>query len=450
MDINIIIDRPDFKIAIEKILLENLKPILTNIEITISIDDKKKEIEKKLIYDSSFIKIIINENFIINHFAKKTLDYKNLKAELISFFNLFSKSSDDINEKYNSFSAFSLIYKYKEIPLHFPFNFSSQNYAKAFENVLDLLADIINNEKSLLKTTIKKAFVEGNGERVFLYENDKWKIIDPLSTISKNLNDKYRKNKDPRIKKPHIIINRDCIWKYFVFDTNWVLVFDSLETMMLQPNDVSIYSNVADKNLQSAELFYNENIIPRHKNYSGSFPLEETQKKYFDYFELIIQAIIFSYTSIEAFANICIPYNYEYITEKDGVKTIYTKEAIERKFSLKDKLKNHLKNILETPDITKTIWWNKFIILEEIRNEIIHTKPSKSEDRYSKLLEHKVFEIIKVHKTIIEYFGKYINENHKVLLDEFPYNFGFDEVYPATMSGKEYDKNYRNMNNITH
>lgn len=65
-------------------------------------------------------------------------------------------------------------------------------------------------------------------------------------------------------------------------------------------------------------------------------------------------------------------------------------------------------------------------------------------------MEHKVFEIIKVHKTIIEYFGKYINENHKVLLDEFPYNFGFDEVYPATMSGKEYDKNYRNMNNITH
>jgi hypothetical protein len=449
MDINIIIERPDFKIAIEKILLEKLKSILTEIEITISIDDKKKEIEKKLVYDSSFIKIIINENFVINHFIKQTLDYKNIKDELLSFFNLFSKSSDEINGKYNSFSAFSLIYNYKDIPLHFPFNFSSQNYSIAFEGVLDLLTDIIKDEKSIVKTSINKTFVEGNGERVFLYENEKWKIIDPLNTISKSLNEKYRKNKDYRIKKPHIIINRDCIWKYFVFDTNWVLVFDNLETMMMQPNDVAIYSSIADKNLKFAELFYNDNILPRHKKHFGSFPLDETQKKYFHYFELIIQAIIFSYTSIEAFANICIPYNYEYITEKDGIKTIYSKEAIERKFTLKDKLKNHLKDILETPDITKTIWWDKFIKLEEIRNEIIHTKPSKSEDRYSKLLEHKVFEIIKVHKTIIEYFGKYINENHKVLLDEFPYNFGFDEVYPATMSGKAYDKSYRNMNNIT-
>ena len=155
-----------------------------------------------------------------------------------------------------------------------------------------------------------------------------------------------------------------------------------------------------------------------------------------------------SYTSLEAFANICIPENYIYVVEKDGIKTTYSKEAIERKFSLRDKFKNILKEILLTQDVSKTKWWCSFIKLEDIRNEIVHSKASKSEDRYSKLLEQNIFIIIEIHKVIIQYYGVFISENRKALLNEFPYGFGHDNVFPALMSDKNYEKSYRYIHNI--
>ncbi|GAA3776236.1 hypothetical protein [Flavobacterium ginsengiterrae] len=446
MDITIIIDRPDLDVLVKKFLLEKLNNNSIGFGIKISSGEENKK--TTLVKDSSWFKLFINDSFILNHFSSKSEDYKQLIAELEIFYSLISKKLDEILNHLPSFSSFSVVYNFDKYELSFPFNFLSKDYTKAFESALKFISSLIIDKNEFLIKQIQNAFSEGNNKRIFAYNQEEWKIIDPLGVMTSKLNQNYRENKDLRIKKPHILVNRDNIFKYFVHENNWVLVFDKLETLMTQPNDVSIYSNISDKNLKAAKLFYDNTILPRHKQYHGSFPSEKIQREYFDYFELIIEAVIFSYTSLEAFANICIIDDYEYIVEKDGIKTIYSKIAIERKFSLRDKFKNILKEILHTPDITQTNWWNSFVELEDLRNEIVHSKSSKSEDRYSKLLEKKIFKTVAINRAIIEYYGKFISENKKTLLNEFPYDFAHDEVFPGLMSDENYEKSYKLIHNI--
>jgi hypothetical protein len=446
MDIEIIIEKPDLKLLIEKFLIDKL--LDSSIKISITILEKESNKKTQLVSDSSFFKIQVSQSFVMEHYADQTVDYKNLLKEFQNIFQIISKNSDEIIKQMHSFSSVSVLYKFKDLILHFPFNFLGENYITAFENALKLIFLLNRNLTPNIEKQLIKTFDEGNGQRFFSFKKNDWEIIDPLILITKGLNDKYREKKDSRIKKPHIVVNEDNIFRYFVFETNWVLVFDGLETMMAQPNDVSIYSNIAEKNLQGAETFYRDIILPRHKNYHGAFPSEAKQKEYFDYFELIIQAIIFSYTSLEAFANICIPINYKYTVDKNDIKTIYGKQAIERNFSLRDKFKIILPEILDMPDVTKSKWWSTFIELENLRNEIVHSKPSKSEDRYSSLLEKGVFKLIRNHRLVIKFYGNFIFQNKKRLLEEYPYNMGFDEVYPGIMTEKNYDETYREMHNI--
>jgi len=213
---------------------------------------------------------------------------------------------------------------------------------------------------------------------------------------------------------------------------------------MIQPNDVSLYSHISKSFLEKGKIFYNETIVFRLKNYGGRFPSREKQKEYYDYFETIIISIIFSYTSIETFVNICIPNNYKFTETKNGEEIINDKIDIEKRFSLRRKLLEIIREVLNTPDPSKEKWWSKLIELEDIRDEIIHTKQSKSEERYSKLLSPKIYHIIQVNQEIIRYYGEFISKNKKELLEEFPYDFGYDESIPGILTEKEW-KNLQNL-----
>jgi len=103
---------------------------------------------------------------------------------------------------------------------------------------------------------------------------------------------------------------------------------------------------------------------------------------------------------------------------------------------------------LETSDPTKEKWWDEFIDLENLRDEVVHTKQAKSEDRYSQFLSKKIFKTIGVHKEIIKYYGYYISKNKRELLKEYPYNFGFDEFIPGLMSKANYEESIRDLRNI--
>jgi hypothetical protein len=454
-DFLITVEKPFPKLYVDKLFTEKLGDIHLTIEVR-EIDRDKSYSNGEWISSSSFINLYINDSFITNHFLKGTQDVNvflekfQTLIEPVTKITTSIKGTDTINRT-RPFATFSSFYRTKDeyvFQYLFELEGNVDEYIKALTDVFNSITKYNESEDNAFKKAVHKSYSQSYRKKYLLYIDKEWNVLNPLLEVGKEINTKYREKKDFRIKKPHILMHRDDYRKYFVLDNNWVLTFDGLETLMIKPNDVSLYSNISDTNLKRAKEFFQNTILPRYKQYHGSFPSEEKQKEYYDYFELIISALIFAYTSLEAFANICIPDRYEYLIEKDGIKTFYSKSAIEKKFSLREKFKNILRSILNTPDPTQEKWWSIFIDLERLRDEIIHTKQSKSEDRYSQLLSKKVFDIIEVHKTIINYYGHFISENKKELLEEFPYNFGFDDFFPGLTDDKGYEKSYRVLHNI--
>lgn len=245
--------------------------------------------------------------------------------------------------------------------------------------------------------------------------------------IAAKHNREYIEKTDWRVRKPHVIFHEDNPHKKIVIPNNWVLESDNLETMLDKPNDIAIYSNISMSNLEKVKNFHKETIIPRQKSGWGSKILKQNElKKYYDYFEIAITSIVFAYTAIEAFANTCIPNGFTYSYTNKGEKFTDVKETIEKTYSLRKKLKDILPSILGCTSPTQEKWWTKFTELENLRNEIIHSKDSKSEDRYSKLLSTSLIRKVDVHKDVIQYYGNIINKKKKDLLDEYPNGFGFD------------------------
>lgn len=310
---------------------------------------------------------------------------------------------------------------------------------------------IINYEAKLsdeLFHIISKTHVQKDNTIFFENKISEWHIIQPLREVAKNISDKFYSERDNRSKKPSVIIESDDLNKKINVGNNWLLNFKKKDLFMSKPNDVALFCNISQQNLIKAKAAYTH-LRSTLKSLHTNFPSEAQQKEIFDYFELVIQALIFSYTSLEAFANIIIPSNYEYIVESNGIKTIYSKDGIENKFHLRDKFKLILKDILKTEDVKSESWWPKYIELENIRNEIIHTKESTAEKRYNKLLKLGVFEIIEINQKVLKYYGNQIMLNDPYLINEYPVGFGFDETWPGLTSKKGFTDSLNLLNRVT-
>ncbi len=449
-DILIHTDRKEFKLYTDKVLIENLKTKETPVEISVDVvlSDEPDIDDRDWIYNSSLFEIFASIPFIENHVAPLSEAYNDFLEKFDLFLEIFKSMSQIDGIEMAPFSLhFELENTYILKFLFHPLP-EKIDYVTMLASAFDTIAHLHQEKESELKTAIQTSYSRKNNKKYLTFSDGSWKVLNPLLEVGKEITQTYRKDRDWRVKKPHIMLNQDNFTHRFIFDSNWVLVFDHLETMLIQPNDVALYSNIADRCLNQAMEFYEKVILPRHKQWHGSFPSLEKQKEYYDYFEIIIQAVIFAYTALEAFANICIPAGWEYQTEANGVKTIYSKEAIERKFELREKFKKVIRPILNSPDPTREDWWMPFIELENLRNEIIHTKQSRSEERYAKLLSQSIFDIVRNHKNIIQFYGDHISKYRTEFLEEYPYEFGYDDVIPGLMTDKNYWKSYKSIRNI--
>lgn len=442
-------DNSTFDLFIKKLLIEKIEETGITVESKRILNEHLIN-EAEWINNSSTINIFLNDSFLNNHFEnndKIPIFYENLKEILKPLVSISETLYTKIDlPKSKPFALLTLYYKTEDdFIFKFLFDFVGDEniYIGILEKAINIIKNYNEEDESDLKIAVKNSFTQTNEIKYFIYTENNWLVLNPIIEETKKITQKYKENKDFRTSKPRVLMQRDNFSKHIVLDKNWVLEFDGLETMLIKPNDVILYSNISSKNLHQAKSFYEKYILPRHSEYGSSFPSLEIQKLYYDYFELIIESIIFAYTSIESFANICIPENYSYFTDSNGVKTIYSKEAIERKFTLKDKLKKIISEILQTPEVSKEKWWSNFIKLEEIRNEIIHTKQSISESRYSQFLSKNIFDIIETHKEIIHYYGCYIAKNKQDLLNEFPYEFGYDEFHPNLTDKESFEKSIK-------
>lgn len=245
------------------------------------------------------------------------------------------------------------------------------------------------------------------------------------------------KGRDLREKKPLLVFNESDFTKHLTLSTSWILTIDRYQIHLIQPNDIALYANITESALKKARAFYSEQpewYMTRQAG--GLIPvLPDTEVLYMDYFEAIIQAVIFSFTCLETFSNICLPDGYIY---EDAAGKTYGKVAIERFKPLDFKFEFILTDLLQTPDPKQETWWTVYEQLKEIRDRIIHSKPSTAEERYSLLLHPTIFETIGCYRTILSYYGSYIKANFQELLDEFPYGFGFDEIAIKTITNASY------------
>jgi hypothetical protein len=373
-------------------------------------------------------------------------------------FRVFAQTRQELsigqNEYEFPFAMFSVFYTsgdFKIFQFLFSVNGGHDDYLKAFIELLKTINEY-NSPDSGLASKISKIHTQSDDDKVFfVWDNtiSQWQLVNPLLELGKQIQRGFKSAIESREQKPiSLIQENDFRNKISALPRNWRIKSDEFPFVMDMPNDVALYSSLADKHLALARAFLIQRIseLKRDRNDHFISGKEETSE-YFNYFENVIGAVIFSYTAIEAFANICIPWDYTTESKRKNKKEADTKIEIERWWALSDKLKKVLYEVFGTTDPTKNDWWSDFIALEELRNEIIHTKQSKSESRYTKLFSQSIFEIIPVNRKIIKFYGDFMALNKPEMLQEYPYGFGHDEIYPSTTSEKNYNSSYDVLHN---
>jgi hypothetical protein len=327
----------------------------------------------------------------------------------------------------------------KKLRFEFYFIGDILEYINAFEGIFNVIEKYRLLKNFELEKKIEKHFSPSDNYINLSYKNNEWEVKDPLVNKIRKSSIDYKDGKDFRINKPNVKMNENSHSELFTFEHKWTLNFDKLYITMFKPNDVSLYSNISDKNLKEAKDLYHKLINPDDFFLNSAYPNENTQIEYFNYFEKIIQSIIFAFTSIEALLNLCLEEDeiYNWSLNRFKSKKEFTSQEVEKLFPFDEKIKLISKQILSIPDEECTDLINIIIDLKTIRDEIIHAKPSKSEDRYSKFLQVDIFKIIESHKEFILTIGVYIFKNQKYLLNDFPYNFGQDEFFPNILSDEE-------------
>jgi len=95
----------------------------------------------------------------------------------------------------------------------------------------------------------------------------------------------------------------------------------------------------------------------------------------FDFFELRMQHVIFSYGALEAYANESIPDPFTWpTTNSRGESVTLNRDETERRVSLDEKLEHILTTVFGKASIKGGPLWNKFKTLKGLRDRLIHLK----------------------------------------------------------------------------
>lgn len=121
-----------------------------------------------------------------------------------------------------------------------------------------------------------------------------------------------------------------------------------------------------------------------HPKPQGTWP--EDHRALFDFFELFIAEVIFSFTAIEAFANESIPPSFTYSWKNSKEVKQLSRADIERFVQLDEKLKRVLPEAHNVKSPAGTKAWQGFKELKAVRDRVVHMK---SIDRRASGPEHQ-------------------------------------------------------------
>lgn len=211
---------------------------------------------------------------------------------------------------------------------------------------------------------------------------------------------------DERFEKPYISIENG----------NQEILYQNIDEFLLEGKNIDVFRihqisinmSMSKRYYEKSKKIYKElcefgDVVNENHQYNREYLIKKS-KKLCDYIESVQEAIIFSYTSVEAFVNLSIPETYEYKVKKsEGRFEVYDSYAIQRNIALKDKIKNIICKIYKVDNLINEKFWSDFCMLEQIRNDIIHLKNMKYDELIQKFLNPQVFEYIEAANKLIEY-----------------------------------------------
>jgi hypothetical protein len=230
---------------------------------------------------------------------------------------------------------------------------------------------------------------------------------------------------DHRFNRP-IIKRPEDLEKYFVMQEIESSRFSGIDIPHYKISFLTILlSTVNDSlgHLKKSQLLLEESGKTKNKNYT-------IQTQFLcDYIQHFSSAIIFSYTAIEAIANLVIPPDIVYEKKKNnkGVVEKFDRNSFERYIGLSEKIVEILRYYKVDPLGKQRL--DLINQLEQIRNEIIHQKADSRKFLYKNLFRKDILKIINACFNIIPYITA--NLTDKVPLNvqrEFPFLGTWDKI----------------------
>src|SRR5215211_1450372 len=145
------------------------------------------------------------------------------------------------------------------------------------------------------------------------------------------------------------------------------------------PSAPAMFLNLSHKAFSSYRGVNVYTLFDKHPQ--GIWP--DTHTPLFNYFESFSAHVVFAFTALESFANELLPEGVAFeVTEEGGSEKRYTREDVERKASLEQKLAQYLPEALNTlntegPHISTPKGlhiWRDFKKLKKTRDRLIHLK----------------------------------------------------------------------------
>lgn len=181
------------------------------------------------------------------------------------------------------------------------------------------------------------------------------------------------------------------------------------------PNEISLSLSISRKAVAAAD-----DLRERIKNNSEERWFSNDVTDVYDMLEEMQTAIVFSYRAIESFCNASIPSDYIYRKENQkGITEEYGKEQIERWLTTSEKVSSILPIVLDCKTPKSEKFWSDFKKLENLRNEIIHSKSSSSLDILAELLSEETKQYIDSSIFLLNYFIQ-LDPTNQI----FPLGFG--------------------------
>lgn len=229
-------------------------------------------------------------------------------------------------------------------------------------------------------------------------------VIDDFSKSGRDLISIKMENMHKRSNKPYCFYDKkddQCVFFQELIEAK----IDRKKITFTIPNEIALSMSIAHKSL-SKSLELKKDILALLTDSKRVDFFDSNVNLIYDFLEETQKTIVFSYKAIEALCNSAIPQDYQYkkTSNKKGIHEVYDKIAIERWVSTSDKVSKILPEIYNCTSPQNKKFWGHFKKLEEMRNDIIHSKSNTTSKLLSELLTNNIDVYVKSCESLLLFF----------------------------------------------